>query len=345
MTDTAMDGAGAAAEAAGEGTLTSKDYYFDSYAHYGIHEEMLKDEVRTLTYRAAIMQNRDLFKGKVVLDVGCGTGILSMFAARAGAKHVYGVDFSSIIEQARQIVNDNGLADQVTLIRGKCEEVELPVPKVDIIISEWMGYALLYESMLPSVLFARDKWLVEGGLMLPDRTTMIVSAIEDHKFKEEKINWWEDVYGFNMSCIKELATLEPLVDIVPPDQIVTDYCCIKDIDTTVCTAADLNFSAPFTLTASRDDYVHALVIHFDTYFGKLRSATEFSTGPLAMRTHWKQTVFYLPEVLEVKGGEVISGSITCAPNASNPRDLDFVIEYTFKGEIMQSTASSTYKMR
>ena len=57
-----------------------------------------------------------------------------------------------------------------------------------------MGYALLYESMLPSVLFARDKWLVEGGLMLPDRTTMIVSAIEDHKFKEEKINWWEDVY-------------------------------------------------------------------------------------------------------------------------------------------------------
>jgi hypothetical protein len=59
-----------------------------------------------------------------------------------------------------------------------------------------------------------------------------------------------------MSCIKELATLEPLVDIVPPDQIVTDYCCIKDIDTTVCTAADLNFSAPFTLTASRDDYVH-----------------------------------------------------------------------------------------
>jgi hypothetical protein len=60
MTDTAMDGAGAAAEAAGEGTLTSKDYYFDSYAHYGIHEEMLKDEVRTLTYRAAIMQNRSV---------------------------------------------------------------------------------------------------------------------------------------------------------------------------------------------------------------------------------------------------------------------------------------------
>lgn len=70
---------------------TSKDYYFDSYSHFGIHEEMLKDEVRTLSYRDSIMHNKPLFKDKVVLDVGCGTGILSMFAAKAGAKMVIGV--------------------------------------------------------------------------------------------------------------------------------------------------------------------------------------------------------------------------------------------------------------
>jgi len=64
----------------------SADYYFDSYSHFGIHEEMLKDEVRTKTYMHSILRNRQLFKGKVVLDVGCGTGILSMFAAQAGAK-------------------------------------------------------------------------------------------------------------------------------------------------------------------------------------------------------------------------------------------------------------------
>jgi protein arginine N-methyltransferase 1 len=89
--------------------LTSADYYFNSYAHFGIHEEMLKDSVRTKAYMNSIVQNKHLFKDKVVLDVGCGTGILSMFAARSGAKKVFAVDYSEIIEQARQIVKDNNL--------------------------------------------------------------------------------------------------------------------------------------------------------------------------------------------------------------------------------------------
>ena len=84
--------------------MTSKDYYFDSYAHFGIHEEMLKDEVRTMSYRNSMRENKHLFKNKIVLDVGCGTGILSMFAAKAGAAKVIGVDMSSIVEYARKIL-------------------------------------------------------------------------------------------------------------------------------------------------------------------------------------------------------------------------------------------------
>lgn len=112
---------------------------------------------------------------------------LPRFAARAGAKHVIGVDMSSIIEKAKEIVAVNGLSDKITLLQGKMEEVNLPFPKVDIIISEWMGYFLLYESMLDTVLYARDTYLVEGGKIFPDKATMYVAAIEDGEYKDDKI--------------------------------------------------------------------------------------------------------------------------------------------------------------
>ena len=93
---------------------------------------------------------------------------------------------SGIVEQAREIVKKNGFEDKVTLIRGKIEEITLPVPKVDIIISEWMGYCLFYESMLDSVLFARDKWLLDDGLMFPDIVTFHVAGIEGLDYQSKK---------------------------------------------------------------------------------------------------------------------------------------------------------------
>lgn len=201
--------------------MTSRDYYFDSYAHYGIHEEMLKDEVRTVTYRNSMYHNKHLFKGKIVLDIGCGTGILSMFAAKAGASKVIGIECSNIVEYAKKIVDANNLSDVITIIKGKVEEISLPdgIEKVDIIISEWMGYCLFYESMLDTVLFARDKWLAPDGMLFPDRATLYICGIEDRQYKDEKINWWDDVYGFDMSSIRKVAISEPLVDIVDPKQV------------------------------------------------------------------------------------------------------------------------------
>lgn len=75
---------------------------------------MLKDAIRTDAYRDFVYDNKRIFKDKVVLDVGCGTGILSMFCAKAGAKKVISVDNSNIIDRAREIVYDNGLGDVVT---------------------------------------------------------------------------------------------------------------------------------------------------------------------------------------------------------------------------------------
>lgn len=144
---------------------------------------MLKDNIRTKAYQDSILKNKNLFEGKIVLDVGAGTGILSIFAARAGAKHVYAVENANIAIHARNIIEKNGLSDLITVVKGKIEEIVLPVEKVDIIISEWMGYFLLYESMLDCVLYARDKYLQPDGIMFPDRAVLYLASIEDEDYR------------------------------------------------------------------------------------------------------------------------------------------------------------------
>nr|XP_023906587.1 protein arginine N-methyltransferase 1.1-like isoform X2 [Quercus suber] len=240
---------------------TSADYYFDSYSHFGIHEEMLKDVVRTKTYQNVIYQNKFLFKDKVVLDVGAGTGILSLFCAKAGAAYVYAVECSHMADMAKEIVEANGFSNVITVLKGKIEEIDLPVAKVDIIISEWMGYFLLFENMLNTVLHGRDKWLVDDGVVLPDKTSLYLTAIEDAEHKDDKIEFWNNVYGFDMSCIKKQAMMEPLVDTVDQKQIVTNCQLLKtmDISKSKMAPGDASFTAPFKLVAERDDYIHALV--------------------------------------------------------------------------------------
>lgn len=169
------------------------DYYFDSYSTYHIHEEMLQDEVRTRSYMNAITKNPELFNGKVVLDVGCGTGVLSMFAVQAGAKHVYAVEMAKIHEKATEIINLNGYGEKITVLNGKIEELELPVDKVDIIISEWMGYFLLYEGMFDSCIYARDKWLADDGLMFPDRAILYLTGSRDNGYFTNGYDYWKNV--------------------------------------------------------------------------------------------------------------------------------------------------------
>ena len=111
---------------------------------------------------------------------------ITRFAARAGAKHVYAVDISSMIERASMIAKVNGLSDKITFIQGRVEDVDLP--KVDVIVSEWMGFCLMSEFNLDCVLKARDRSLAAGGLMLPNKTSLHIAVIEDAEKRKEKID-------------------------------------------------------------------------------------------------------------------------------------------------------------
>lgn len=248
--------------------------------------------------------------------------------------------------QAQQIVDRNGLSHKITLIRGKIEEVDLPVDVVDIIVSEWMGYFLLYESMLDTVLYARDKWLVpHNGIIFPDKAVMYLTAIEDENVRRNRFDYWDDVYGFDMSPIKEIALREPVVDVVDAKALVTDSVPILTLDILTCTKQDLDFSSTFKLHAQRNDYIHGLVAYFECAFTQIHKPIGFSTSPLARYTHWKQTILYLQDTLTVCAGEVITGEISCKPNKRNRRDLDISLQINFQGRYSEVDSKVHYRLR
>lgn len=307
--------------------------YFGSYAGFHIHEDMLKDKVRTEAYRDFIEGNPEIFEGKVVLDVGCGTGILSMFAVRAGAKHVIAIDNSGIIERAKEIAAENGLAEKITFIRGKAEQIEDlagVADKVDIIISEWMGYCLLFESMLPSVLFVRDRWLRPStGLVFPDISSLHLVGMSCPDYRKARVDFWkENVYGFKMTSIAKRVHFEPHVDHMQGHKVVTDSSKFFECDANVVKPEQLDFVSNFTLNVSEDSTIDALVTYFDIGFTKNASKPIwFTTASTATETHWRQTVLLLEHPITVSKGDVISGSIECQANRQSFRDLDIHVSY------------------
>jgi protein arginine N-methyltransferase 3 len=119
-------------------------HYFNSYASNDIHQTMLEDSVRTLTYAKFLLSPRNaaFIRGKTIMDVGCGSGILSLFCARAGAKEVLAIDASDVADRARGNIEANGWGHVVKVKKGKLEDLGEELKpyegKVDLIVSEWM---------------------------------------------------------------------------------------------------------------------------------------------------------------------------------------------------------------
>ena len=314
---------GAAEESVAHYNETNEGY-FTSYAHHGIHEEMIKDKVRTDSYKDFILKNPKIFAGAKVLDVGCGTSILSMFSSQAGASKVYAVDNSDVAYQAMDIVKENKLEKVITVMKGKAEDMNL-TEKVDVIISEWMGYFLLFESMLDTVLFCRDNYLSSSGRIYPDRCNMQLAALADDDLYESKVGFWKNVYGFKMSTMLSSSIEEPLMDIVNSDKVISKAAIIQEFDLMKISVKDLDFDSLFQLEILKDGNVSAIVGYFDIVFCGEEHTVNFSTSPEATPTHWKQTVFFLKEPLACKSGDILKGRIFCKKNKKDTRGLDVAL--------------------
>ncbi|KAI1411675.1 S-adenosyl-L-methionine-dependent methyltransferase [Hypoxylon sp. FL1857] len=305
-----------AAAKAGKGKGVEKkdesQYYWESYAGADIHETMLKDTVRTDAYRDFIYNNKQLFAGKTVLDIGCGTGILSMFCARAGAAKVIAVDASAIITKAQENVFHNNLSSVITCVHGKIEEVALPVDEVDVIVSEWMGYCLLFEAMLPSVLYARDRYLKPDGLLVPSHANLWIAPVADPQYVADNVSFWRDVYGFDMRAMQAgiydearvlswpLSSSSTSSSSPSPPQPLSLFSsenntttipgapsAFKLLDLYHTQTADLSFTAPFATALARDiDALDGFLIWFDMFFSPTRDDSRSAVELTSMADEW-----------------------------------------------------------
>ena len=243
---------------------TVDEDYFGGYGFFDIHRTMLDDVPRTAAYRDALERNPSLMNGAKVLDVGCGTGILSMFAARGGASAVVGVDGAAPMAAcARANVAHNGVDDRVSIVQGKVEEllrkgdVQLGgANSYDVLVSEWMGYGLLFESMLDTVIAARDAMLKPGGAVLPDVATIHVAGFSRNATSQP---FWDDVYGFEMPAVQadlaEEAAKLAVVHGVKGAHVCTTDGTVKSLDLATMTVLDTEFSSEEVLITARTDGV------------------------------------------------------------------------------------------
>lgn len=285
--------------------------YFNSYEDIEIHRLMVEDGPRTSAYKSAILENGHLFKGKTVMDVGAGTGILSLFAARAGARRVYAVEASRTAALITLVAAANGYSEIITVLHCKVEDAVLPnEEKVDVIISEWMGFYLLHESMLGSVLVARDRFLTDDGIVFPSEARIYACPCSLTQLYKEQIHFWNNVHGFDMSAVglsaMDAKARKPEVCVVKPEELLSDPVCIKTINLRWMDAEEVaDFSENVFVSITRSGTYHGICVWFECdfdgkdynedgeEFGKLLT---LSTSPFSEPTHWKQTVVMLGKV-------------------------------------------------
>lgn len=233
-----------------------------------------------------------------------------MFCAKAGAAKVFAVDASAIINKAQENIFRNNLSDVITCVHGKIEEITLPggVEQVDIIVSEWMGYCLLFEAMLPSVLYARDRYLRPGGLLVPSHANLWVAPVADAEYVSDNVHFWRDVYGFDMRAMQtgiydDARVLQWAVSLPPfsastassssdadksgSNTIVGPPSAFKLLDLYTVNTPDLSFTAPFASTLARDvDAVDGFLVWFDMFFAPTRDSSRHAVDLTSTANEW-----------------------------------------------------------
>eukprot|EP01084_Bolivina_argentea_P083947 151945_1 len=333
---------------------------------------MLSDKLRSLTYLKAMQDHVHLFKDKVVMDIGAGSGIWACTAARLGAKRVYAVEAGGMASLAERIAAQNGFT-QLSVLHSRVEDLIASGAKdpqtgepivVDTIISEWMGYWLLTEGVLSSVFHARDAWLrKDTGVIFPSHCCMYIAPFTDRTHR----HFWDDVYGIKMSSVaahigeRDDTRHNPSLEDTTAECLLSEPCmchwvdCVRDTNPHIEVFSD-SFRCQVTKKGSWDGFVGFFSVYFDPGCAgqnpkkspedvmqdkSIGALHTIPTNSKNFDTHWHHTVLQLPSE-GVEEGDVIEGKLDWAPNTHEPRYFDADITWT---KVSSSGARSDTRKR
>ena len=291
------------------------------YTEFEVHRSMISDRVRTEAFQRAI--DSVVRPGDIVLDVGAGSGILSMFAARAGAARVYAVEQTSIAVLAQELAVANGVLEIVQVLHGDIVDIELP-ERVDVIVSEWLGGFGIDEGMLVPVIAARDRWLKPGGVMIPSSVTAWTALVHDRYLGEMVEFLRAGPYGLDLEpSSTRPSTRSPTpaasvtlrrVTALRAESLVDDEHRADPARAGAGTSRSRDAAPPSTTHGT----ANALALWFSA---ELAPDISFSVGPGDPPTHWGMTTAPLRSPVELTPGMVVRARVRTAL-ARPSRDVD-----------------------
>lgn len=304
-----------------------------NYGDLNLHKLMLGDGIRCEAFRRALA--RWVTPDSVVLDVGAGTGLLSIFAARAGARIVYAVEKTETAELARSIISENGLTERIRVFQDDIGNVDLPEP-VNLIVSEWLGGLAVDENLLPMVLLARDRWLKPGGRMIPSRVSSWLVPAYDELLAEDVEFWKQPRYGVNLSTIGERTSrkMHGCRYHIKEEHLLAKPQQMWDIDpaTVSLELATSNFEAEMLFCCSKSGRCNALAAWFEA---QMDGDITLSNKPSEEYTHWGRWVFPMGTCLDVKPGAIVRVRFTVKPERPGSSTIDWQVstgDYSFSSQ-------------
>jgi type I protein arginine methyltransferase len=257
------------------------------------HERMLTDSVRVESYRTGITSA--VKPGDVVIDLGTGTGVLAVFAARAGARQVYAIDHSPFIAVAQEIARANQVAN-ITFVQKNSREFECPEP-VDLIIHEQMGHVIFDENLLQNLLDLKRRALKPGGRILPGRFALLAAPVALKDEYRKPLLWELDVPGFRLSSLAKHPALDAyrtvehrhrLLKGFEVEAFLAEPQALIQVDiNALVTEHDLATTYDVQWPVTRAGTVDGICFFFRTTFD---DGTTFDTSPFSRQTNWENAL-------------------------------------------------------